>query len=77
LNSNELEYSEEEIDIKVKLRSKLNTNYIKLIGMAKIKMTKLISQTEHQKWFQIFPNECEDAEPIGKINICAHFIEDS
>jgi hypothetical protein len=44
LNSNELEYSDEEIDIKVKIRSKLNANYIKLIGMAKIKMTKLLSQ---------------------------------
>lgn len=45
--------------------------------MAKIKMTKFLKQTEHSSWFKLYSNENEDAEPIGKINICSHFIENS
>jgi low affinity Fe/Cu permease len=46
--------SNEEITIKIKLRSKVNKNYIKMVGKASISIQQLISSAHTTKWISIY-----------------------
>ncbi len=68
----------------------MNPNYIKLIGVAKIKFSSLISSTDKFQWVPIYApvkkppgrgqsiatdvSENRADEPIGKLNIESNFI---
>ena len=73
------------VTIKIKVKSKRNPNYIKLIGMAEIKMSQLISGTNTTSWFKLYSmkggqrgrEEVISKDPIGKINLESNFFENS
>jgi len=73
------------VTIKIKIKSKKNPNYIKLVGMAEIKMSQLISGANTNSWFKLYSmvggqrgrEEVISKDPIGKIHLESNFFENS
>ena len=75
------------VSIKIKLKSKSNSKYIKLLGMTSIEISKLVCAEDAFNWFHLYSlkrGEKEDdllnlgaKDPIGKIKLESNFFENS
>ena len=75
----------EDLTIKIKLKSKLNPNFIKILGRVDINLGKLTSKDCKQNWFELHNNKdvvnnsqtADNMLSIGKIKIGYTFYETS
>ena len=47
----------EELTIKIKLKSKQNPNFIRILGRANINLCQLVDKKDTQTWFDIYQNK--------------------
>jgi hypothetical protein len=75
----------EELTIKIKLQSKLNPNYIRILGRLDINLHKLVNKEFKQSWFELHNNRdvvnsnsgVSNILSVGNIKISYTFYETS
>jgi hypothetical protein len=75
----------EDLTIKIKLVSKQNPNFIRILGRVDINLHKLVNKDSKQKWFELhnnkdvvnFSSSANNILSVGKIKVAYTFYETS